>query len=301
MVLGVHITNKLTWSQHTKTAVKRARQNLFPLRRLKRFGMDSQILKRFYSCTIESILTGCITAWYGNYIITSTPVPPAHWHIDSVPIPPVYSPAIVIYCCSLIICILISYFFRNFLKTALFFKGLYKWAFHCKVYYTCCIRRMWPIKFDLTWISLVCHTLIRFTCLCACFHPPPGVAHLPIIPCVFIPVFPVCLLPVRFVLSGLTSVLSCLPVSLVLFPSFSRFWPFCLPWPRACLPSCTCLTLIWSRTSDRPRPVLCPPCVINKLSENCTIGAAGSLVVRADKVKICHSACPWTKQLTHCS
>ena len=25
-----------------------------------------QILKRFYSCTIESILTGCITAWYGD-------------------------------------------------------------------------------------------------------------------------------------------------------------------------------------------------------------------------------------------
>ena len=32
--LGVHITNK-----HTKTFVKRARQNLFPLRRLKRVGM----------------------------------------------------------------------------------------------------------------------------------------------------------------------------------------------------------------------------------------------------------------------
>ncbi|KAK6303422.1 hypothetical protein J4Q44_G00258760 [Coregonus suidteri] len=28
--------------------------------------MGPQILKRFYSCTIESILTGCITAWYGN-------------------------------------------------------------------------------------------------------------------------------------------------------------------------------------------------------------------------------------------
>ena len=26
----------------------------------------SQILKKFYSCTIESILTDCITAWYGN-------------------------------------------------------------------------------------------------------------------------------------------------------------------------------------------------------------------------------------------
>ena len=54
--LGVHITNKLTWSKHTKTVVKRARQNLFLLRRLKRFGMGPQILKRFYSCTIESMV-----------------------------------------------------------------------------------------------------------------------------------------------------------------------------------------------------------------------------------------------------
>jgi hypothetical protein len=38
--------------------------NLFPLRRLKRFGIGPQILKRFYNCTIESILTGCITAWH---------------------------------------------------------------------------------------------------------------------------------------------------------------------------------------------------------------------------------------------
>ena len=43
--LGVHITNKLTWSKHTMTVVKRARQNLFSLRRLKRFGMGPQILK----------------------------------------------------------------------------------------------------------------------------------------------------------------------------------------------------------------------------------------------------------------
>jgi hypothetical protein len=60
--LGIHITNKLTWSKHTKTVVKRARQNIFLLRRLKRFAMGPQILKRFYSCTIESILTGCISA-----------------------------------------------------------------------------------------------------------------------------------------------------------------------------------------------------------------------------------------------
>ena len=33
--LGVHITNKLEWSKHTKTVVKRARQSLLPLRILK--------------------------------------------------------------------------------------------------------------------------------------------------------------------------------------------------------------------------------------------------------------------------
>jgi hypothetical protein len=37
--IGVHITNNLSWSKHTKTVVKRARQNLFPIRRLKRFGI----------------------------------------------------------------------------------------------------------------------------------------------------------------------------------------------------------------------------------------------------------------------
>ena len=64
--LGVHIPNKLTWSKYTNTVVKRAQQSLFPVRRLKRFGIGPQILKKFYSCTIESILTVCITAWYGN-------------------------------------------------------------------------------------------------------------------------------------------------------------------------------------------------------------------------------------------
>ena len=28
-------------------------------------------------------------------------------------------------------------------------------------------------------ITAKCHTLICFTCLCACLHPPPGVSHLP--------------------------------------------------------------------------------------------------------------------------
>jgi hypothetical protein len=77
--LDVHITNKLTWSKHNKTVVKRAQQNLFPLRRLKRFGIGPQILKRFYCCTIESILTGCITAWY---MATARPPTARHYRVS---------------------------------------------------------------------------------------------------------------------------------------------------------------------------------------------------------------------------
>jgi hypothetical protein len=44
-VESFNITNKLTWSKHTKTVVKKARQHLFPLRRPKRFGMGPQLLK----------------------------------------------------------------------------------------------------------------------------------------------------------------------------------------------------------------------------------------------------------------
>jgi hypothetical protein len=51
--LGVYITKRLRWCKHTKKVMKRARQNLFPIRRLKRYGMDPQILKRFSSCNIE--------------------------------------------------------------------------------------------------------------------------------------------------------------------------------------------------------------------------------------------------------
>ncbi len=64
--LGVHITEDLTWSAHTDAVLKKAHQHLFFLRRLRKFGMSPSILRSFYSCTVESILTGCITAWFGN-------------------------------------------------------------------------------------------------------------------------------------------------------------------------------------------------------------------------------------------
>uniref|UniRef100_A0A6I8PZ49 Reverse transcriptase domain-containing protein n=1 Tax=Xenopus tropicalis TaxID=8364 RepID=A0A6I8PZ49_XENTR len=64
--LGINISEDLSWSHHVGVITKAARQRLFFLRRLRRFGMDSRILTNFYRCTIESILSGCITTWYGS-------------------------------------------------------------------------------------------------------------------------------------------------------------------------------------------------------------------------------------------
>ncbi|XP_052385670.1 uncharacterized protein LOC127933105 isoform X1 [Oncorhynchus keta] len=65
--LDVHITDKLNWSTHTDSVVKKVQQCLFNLRRLKKFGSSPpKTLTNFYRGTIESIPSGCITAWYGN-------------------------------------------------------------------------------------------------------------------------------------------------------------------------------------------------------------------------------------------
>ncbi len=95
--LGVHITEDLTWSTHTDAVLKKAHQRLFFLRRLRKFGMSPSILRSFYTCTVERILTGCITAWFGNstagnrkalqrvvrtarHIVGVSSLPPGHLH-----------------------------------------------------------------------------------------------------------------------------------------------------------------------------------------------------------------------------
>src|SRR4029434_5762708 len=66
IILGVHISEDLSWTLNTSTIVKKAHQRLFFLRRLKKVNLSSQILVNFYRCTIESILTNCITVWYDS-------------------------------------------------------------------------------------------------------------------------------------------------------------------------------------------------------------------------------------------
>lgn len=61
-----HISEDLSWSLNTSFLIKKAQQHLYFLRSLKKAHLCSRILLDVYRCTIESILTNCISVWYGN-------------------------------------------------------------------------------------------------------------------------------------------------------------------------------------------------------------------------------------------
>ena len=64
--LGVHISENLSWSTNVSELIKKAQQWLYFLRTLKKAQLSLRILMSFYRCSFESILTHCITVWYGN-------------------------------------------------------------------------------------------------------------------------------------------------------------------------------------------------------------------------------------------
>ncbi|KAI4885796.1 hypothetical protein NFI96_001160, partial [Prochilodus magdalenae] len=65
-VLGVDLAEDLTWTLNTTLIVRKAQQHLQFLRRLRRVNQPQQLLCNFYRSTVESILTSCITVWYGS-------------------------------------------------------------------------------------------------------------------------------------------------------------------------------------------------------------------------------------------
>ncbi|KAI5618998.1 gastrula zinc finger protein XlCGF28.1-like [Silurus asotus] len=68
--LGVHLADNLTWSLNTSSITKKAQQRLYFLRRLRKAHLPSPILTMFYRGTIESILSSCLTAWFGNCTVS---------------------------------------------------------------------------------------------------------------------------------------------------------------------------------------------------------------------------------------
>ncbi|KAK3558689.1 hypothetical protein QTP86_024498, partial [Hemibagrus guttatus] len=68
--LGVHLVENLTWSLNTTSISKKAQQRLYSLRRLRKAHLPPLILTMFYRGTIESVLSSCIIAWFGNCTVS---------------------------------------------------------------------------------------------------------------------------------------------------------------------------------------------------------------------------------------
>uniref|UniRef100_A0A674NYU7 Reverse transcriptase domain-containing protein n=1 Tax=Takifugu rubripes TaxID=31033 RepID=A0A674NYU7_TAKRU len=67
--LGTHISEDLSWTTNTSSIIKTAHQRLFFLRTLRKNQLSSAVLVNFYRCAIESILTNCVSVWYGSCTI----------------------------------------------------------------------------------------------------------------------------------------------------------------------------------------------------------------------------------------
>ncbi|KAK3562006.1 hypothetical protein QTP86_023467, partial [Hemibagrus guttatus] len=70
LTLGEHRWKTFTWSLNTSFIRKKAQQCLYFLRRLRKAHLLPHILTMFYRGTIESVLSSCITAWFGNCTAT---------------------------------------------------------------------------------------------------------------------------------------------------------------------------------------------------------------------------------------
>ncbi|XP_049331041.1 probable RNA-directed DNA polymerase from transposon BS [Astyanax mexicanus] len=68
--LGVHLADNLTWTLNTSSTAKKAQQRLYFLRKLRKAHLPPPILTLFYRGTIESILSSCITAWFGTCTVS---------------------------------------------------------------------------------------------------------------------------------------------------------------------------------------------------------------------------------------
>ncbi|KAK3524971.1 hypothetical protein QTP86_011789 [Hemibagrus guttatus] len=66
---GNYISEDFTWSHNTQHLLRRSQQRLYFLRRLRKFGMSTEILSNFYRYTVESVIPSSITVWHGSCIV----------------------------------------------------------------------------------------------------------------------------------------------------------------------------------------------------------------------------------------
>ncbi len=64
--LGTTISEDLKWDNHIDSIMKKAQQMLYFLRQQRKFNLQQQLLKQFYSAIIKSVLCSSLTVWFGS-------------------------------------------------------------------------------------------------------------------------------------------------------------------------------------------------------------------------------------------
>jgi len=64
--LGLQISDDVVWTHNMGAMLKKAHQRLYPQRYLRKCDISTQGLMNFYHGTIESVLLGGVTVWYGK-------------------------------------------------------------------------------------------------------------------------------------------------------------------------------------------------------------------------------------------
>ncbi|KAI3366512.1 hypothetical protein L3Q82_000642 [Scortum barcoo] len=64
--LGVHLNNKLDWTDNTDSLYKRGQSRLYMLRRLGSFGVCRPLLRTFYETVVASVVSYAVVCWGGG-------------------------------------------------------------------------------------------------------------------------------------------------------------------------------------------------------------------------------------------
>ncbi|KAI5085856.1 gastrula zinc finger protein XlCGF28.1-like [Silurus meridionalis] len=70
LYLGVHLNNKLDWTDNTEAIYKKGQSRLFLLRRLRSFGVQGELLKTFFDSVVASAIFYGVVCW-GSSISTA--------------------------------------------------------------------------------------------------------------------------------------------------------------------------------------------------------------------------------------
>jgi len=72
--LGTVIDEKLTFTSNTQTIHKKCQSRVYCLQKLRKLGVNNQILQTFYSSFVESVLTFSFICWFGSLCVKNRSV-----------------------------------------------------------------------------------------------------------------------------------------------------------------------------------------------------------------------------------